>query len=527
MFTDGASFTGTSRLRILGASDVTTKLPKLAHATLPEAPPVPEEEPFFSSDPLANAQNHMSPEGQRAGESEEHAEERKRVRRTSDEQLVEQVGATNHEQPGEGIHASASTLAAPKSWGMVKESMMKQVAKTRRASYVELMKEAEKALAPNVAIGDERGLRIPPMRILQMLSGIAWFRKLTNTELKKLVSRSETSFFPKGHTILRENSFGSAFYVLLEGRVCCRSDARHIDIALNPGTCFGEAALATSVHVRREATVTALEDSWCLKMTARDMEDLVNVELETLRKIYYAKLLMRVRWFDMLTQSKLEALGRMMELETYSAARVVFNEGETGDKMYILVSGAVGIFKYKGGSPVPVRPAAADPPSTQPSPARRASLVPPPPNGKSAGDDDAAAGSPGARPPPPPESADLLRDSWASQNMLLAECNQQSKNPWFGETALFNDGRPRGATAFTLEQTQLLSVHCSQAKKLQEIIPEFFRMNLAYSTVYKKVNQLNGTEQSNLDNMSSAPKLKAQAIVSETGKAVTDVVSVQ
>ena len=50
--------------------------------------------------------------------------------------------------------------------------------------------------------------------------------------------------------------------------------------------------------------------------------------LEALKKIYLAKLLSRVRWFDMLTASKLTALGRIMEIEAFPANRAIFEEGE-------------------------------------------------------------------------------------------------------------------------------------------------------------------------------------------------------
>ncbi len=246
----------------------------------------------------------------------------------------------------------------------------------------------------------------------------------------------------------------------------------------------------------------------------------------------------------MLTSSKLEALGRIMELEHFAASRVVFNEGEVSDKMYVLVSGGVGIFKLKGGAPAG-GPTPGASPNVSPSPVRptAASAAPAPSAAPEAADGDAGgAGGAGVRPPaalppppPPPPPAepaaegskgDPLRESWAKRNVMLAECNQHSKNPWFGETALFNDGRPRGATAFTVAESWLLSVNCSHARKLQEIIPEFFRMNLAYSNVYKKVNQLNGTEQSNLD-LSEGPKLKATTMVNEGGKTVDTVNVVQ
>ena len=50
-------------------------------------------------------------------------------------------------------------------------------------------------------------------------------------------------------------------------------------------------------------------------------------------------------------------------------------------------------------------------------------------------------------------------------------------------------------------------------------------MNLAYNNVYKKVNQLNGTERSNL-NLSNAPKLKARHLVGEPSAAGTTVAEV-
>ena len=144
----------------------------------------------------------------------------------------------------------------------------------------------------------------------------------------------------------------------------------------------------------------------------------------------------------MLTASKLTALGRLMEIEAYPANRAIFEEGEAADKMYVVVSGRVGIFKRRPGEPA----------------------------------------NPGS-------------ETWASQNMLLAEFSPDAKSPWFGETALFNQA-PRQATAFTVESTQLLSCHRSQAQKMKQLIPEFFQMNATYSKAYKVTNQLNGSDDS-------------------------------
>ena len=45
-------------------------------------------------------------------------------------------------------------------------------------------------------------------------------------------------------------------------------------------------------------------------------------------------------------------------------------------------------------------------------------------------------------------------------------------------------------------------------------------MNLAYSSMYKKVNQINGTEKSNFGNLSDVPKPKTKQIVTESGKVI-------
>ena len=82
----------------------------------------------------------------------------------------------------------------------------------------------------------------------------------------------------------------------------------------------------------------------------------------------------------------------------------------------------------------------------------------------------------------------------SSSHKLLAQFSPESKSPWFGEAAILaTDGQElprRGASAFTLQQTQLLSIHSSKAKRFIEVVPEFFEMNATYQKAYSKTNQL-------------------------------------
>jgi len=431
LFTDGRGFTGRQALlrhpgsHVAGASKDQLLLPSLYPAAVnkPGSPDSvqaklqPPMSPVFPSPVPSLSNNHM-------------------------------------DMPGEGINASPSSMAAPSSWRNVKQNMLGFASRARRASAQENLDE----MVLTTASPDAPPCTAMPHTVLNFIGAVPWFRGATNRKLRKLVSRGSTVFFPAGSILIRENSYGSSFYILISGRVGISSASRRIDVRLDtPGSFFGEAALAVQVHVRREATVGALEDVWCFRLKADHLTDL-QVDLEPLKKIYLAKLLSRVRWFDMLTATKLAALGNLMEMHSYPANKTIFDEGDIADRMYIVVSGRVGIFKRKQGG-----------------------------------------NEPGA-------SAGAEEDTWASCNVLLAEFEPHSKSPWFGESALFPSvqegasahgaapvAAPRSGTAFTVQSTQLLSVHTSQARKVYELIPGFFKMNQTFKAAYAMTNQLNGT----------------------------------
>lgn len=101
-----------------------------------------------------------------------------------------------------------------------------------------------------------------PAQALKLLGQVPWFHNLTNTELRRLFKRCHLTFFRRGACVLRENTRGSAFMLLIEGRLFAHSKRREIDHMIVAGTSFGEAALASECGARREAVVYALDDSW-------------------------------------------------------------------------------------------------------------------------------------------------------------------------------------------------------------------------------------------------------------------------
>jgi len=348
-------------------------------------------------------------------------------------------------KPGEGIHAAATSLVAPRSWKELKSEQVLLLKRGRRISATAIALQDNPTLIHRDPSGPQT--TTPPAVALKMLGTVPWFHRVSNTDMRTLMARSRVVYFPPATKILRESSHGTAFYVLLEGRALVSSPRRNIDVVIGSNQSFGETALLPDCHFRREATVTSLEDTWCLRLTLADLKVLEEPpDLIELTHIYYAKMLGAVRWFDWLAASKLLVIATCMEAESYPAGRPVFQQGDIAEKMYIIVKGAVGIFLEL-----------------------------------------------------PTSTTDV---AWTHKNKLLAQFTPESKSPWFGEAALFAESHTpavghqaqvtrRGAGAFTLEATQLFSVHVSHAKKFMHALPEFVQMNAAYQKAYKRTNELN------------------------------------
>ena len=128
-------------------------------------------------------------------------------------------------------------------------------------------------------------------------------------------------------------------------------------------------------QVRREATVTALDDCYLLQFTPSDMAGL-NIELAEVRAHVIAQILEKTNFFSSLSKAQRDALALLMDVKvssrglhacmhalhactqasrdlTYALAllmdvkyhptgSIVFNEGAPGEAMLILVEGCVG-----------------------------------------------------------------------------------------------------------------------------------------------------------------------------------------
>ena len=243
---------------------------------------------------------------------------------------MQKLFETSHNKHAEGMGASALSMAAPRTWAMVKQQLEVVTRRSRRSSNAVTVNNLQ--YTPLDAATPPCSL--PPLQALSMLGKIPWVSKLSNSELRTLFGRCQLVHFPKGSLVLRESSRGTGFYLLVVGRLFAASKRRDFDVLLTEGMSFGETALIPDLRVRREATVGALKDSWCLRMRASALADMpCSSAIDELYRIYFAKALGSIPWFSLFVPSKLLEVAQCLELENLPPSRAVFHQGDTVEKM--------------------------------------------------------------------------------------------------------------------------------------------------------------------------------------------------
>lgn len=84
-------------------------------------------------------------------------------------------------------------------------------------------------------------------QILMVLSKIPFFRNFTSDERDRMAQEENNILIARpGETIVRKDSQGRAFYIILSGNVRIMSpDGESLIATLNPGEVFGEIAFLT------------------------------------------------------------------------------------------------------------------------------------------------------------------------------------------------------------------------------------------------------------------------------------------
>ncbi len=168
--------------------------------------------------------------------------------------------------------------------------------------------------------------------------------------------------YESGAQIIREGEIGDAAFVLVEGVLLvfgARPGGGVIRLArLEPGALFGEQALLGRAGGRRAATVRATGPVTVARIAAQDFRNALPEGHPVRQKLVR---LGEAQLRDRLTQQSIlfralhsqsdDATGLGAELVTFERGEVLFYQGEPSDAVYVVVSGAVGVYIEKGGPP--------------------------------------------------------------------------------------------------------------------------------------------------------------------------------
>ncbi|MCK6407625.1 protein kinase [Thauera sp.] len=105
----------------------------------------------------------------------------------------------------------------------------------------------------------------------QALRAMRFFRRFADAELWEVIGLSRFERASTGTVIIKEGERGDAICFVLEGEVRVSKHGRLLEV-LNPGDCFGEIAVFSTVAGVRSASVEAAADTALVSIRARALE---------------------------------------------------------------------------------------------------------------------------------------------------------------------------------------------------------------------------------------------------------------
>ena len=128
------------------------------------------------------------------------------------------------------------------------------------------------ALEPLLAEEDATLSALSDAEEFSAMRRLAFFRRFTDTELWEVVRRCRCRKFAAGADLIREGVEDDMIYVLAAGLLKVTQRGKLLN-AVSPGECVGEMVYARRGSAPRSATVTAVEMSWVLGLSAQDLDD--------------------------------------------------------------------------------------------------------------------------------------------------------------------------------------------------------------------------------------------------------------
>ncbi|MEN8216080.1 MAG: cyclic nucleotide-binding domain-containing protein [Pseudomonadota bacterium] len=175
---------------------------------------------------------------------------------------------------------------------------------------------------------------------------------LNEEKQQEIMARAKTVHVEQDEVLFEEGDIGHSMYVIQSGAVrvlTTTEDGQQILLAtLEAGECFGEQALQSGrTEDKRDTTVIATEPSQLLKIAVADYQAVVSQgsRMEPKLKQINEEQRAKLSAGSPLDQGTME----LLEEQSFEDGEVVFQEGDVGDRFYLILSGIAKVTKKEGG----------------------------------------------------------------------------------------------------------------------------------------------------------------------------------
>jgi len=186
--------------------------------------------------------------------------------------------------------------------------------------------------------------------ILNFLTPLRIFQNLDSSAARAVAAEVVKKKLSEGDTLFTQGDPGDAFYIVTSGMlrvsVCSTGAAGNFFNDLKAGECVGEISLLTGQP--RTATVTALENTDLLCLTKSNFDRLAEEHPNLLTGLANQLLprfqqdqtrLALKKFFGDIDDALLRDLLKNLDCCHCDSGQTLFNQGESGDAMYIIVQG--------------------------------------------------------------------------------------------------------------------------------------------------------------------------------------------
>ena len=194
-------------------------------------------------------------------------------------------------------------------------------------------------------------------KLVETLKGTILFGGLSTEEVEALSARFHPATYEMGEVLIRQGDEGDRFFVIQTGTVEVLAEdpegGQRVLAYLRGGDYFGEIALLANVP--RTATVRAVTPVGLYSLVREDFEEATvaigSSSEQMVDTIMDIRRLRGIPIFKGRSEGELSVLLTKLKLKTWDPDATVFQQGDAGDKFYVIRSGEVAIEASDNGGP--------------------------------------------------------------------------------------------------------------------------------------------------------------------------------